>query len=70
MHSGRNAEANAALHVLTKTWIEEDDDITPLQLCPTGYKCISTPQKIRSGGGLELIYQDNINLKNREKKFL
>ena len=63
-------EANAALCALTETWIKEYDDITPLQLCPNGYKCILIPRKVRSGGGLALIYQDNINLKKRERIFL
>ena len=63
------AEANAALCALTETWIKEDDDITPLQLWPRGYKCISIPRKGRSGGGLALIYQD-INLKiEKENSF-
>ena len=56
-------EANVALCALTETWIKEEDDTTSLQLCPSGYKCISIPRKVRSGGGLALIYQDNINLK-------
>ena len=38
-------EANVALCALTETWIREEDDITPLQLCPSGYKCISTPRR-------------------------
>ena len=62
------AEANAALCALTETWIKEDDDTIPLQLCPSGYKCISIPRKVRSGGGLALIYWDNINLK-KEKEY-
>ena len=49
-------EANAALCALTETWIKEKDDITPLQLCSSGYKCISIPRKVRSGGGLALMY--------------
>ena len=56
-------KANAALCALTETWIKEEDDITLLHLCPSGYKCISIPRKVRSGGGPTLIYQDNINLK-------
>ena len=60
-------EANAALCALTQTWIKDDDDITPLQLCPSGYKCISIPRKVRSGGGLALIYWDNINLKTEKE---
>ena len=61
------AEANVALCALIETWIKEDDDITPLQLCPSRYKCISIPRKVRSGGGLALIYQDNINLKTEKE---
>ena len=49
-------EANAALCALTETYIKEEDDITLLQLCPSGYKCISIPRKVGSGGGLALIY--------------
>ena len=49
-------EANVALCALTETWIKEEDDITLLQLWPSGYKCISIPRKVRSGGGLALIY--------------
>ena len=63
------AEANAALCTLTETWIKEDDNITPLQLCPSGYKCISIPRKVRSWGGLALIYWDNINLKKEKDYF-
>ena len=48
-------EANAALCALTETWIKKEDDITLLQLCPSGYKCISIPRNVRSGGGLALI---------------
>ena len=56
-------EANGALCALTETSIKEEDDITALQLCPSGYKCISIPRKVRSGGRLALIYRDNITLK-------
>ena len=34
------AEANVVLCALTETWTKEDDDITPLQLFPSEYKCI------------------------------
>ena len=57
------AEANAAPCALTKTWMKEKDDIKPLKLCPSGYKCISTPRKVRSEGELALIYDNNIELK-------
>ena len=60
-------EANVVLCALTETWIKEDDDITPLQLCPSWYKCISIPREVRSGGGLALIYWDNINLKTEKE---
>ena len=61
------AETNAALCALIETWIKENDDITPFQLYPSVYKCISIPRKVRSGGGLALIYQDNINLKTEKE---
>ena len=32
---------NIDLCALTETWIKEDDTITPLELCPPGYKSIS-----------------------------
>ena len=32
---------NINLCALTETWIKEDDMITPLELCPPGYKSIS-----------------------------
>ena len=35
------ADSNLDMCALTKTWIKEDDSITPLQLCPPGYKAIS-----------------------------
>ena len=60
-------EADAALCVLTETWIKKDDDITPLYPCPSGYKCTSIPGTVRSGGGLALIYWDNINLKTEKE---
>ena len=36
---------NFDLCVLAKTWIKEEDTITPLVLCPPGYKSISIPQQ-------------------------
>ena len=34
---------NIDLCTLTKTWIREDDTITPLDICPLVYKSISIP---------------------------
>ena len=34
---------NINLCALTETWIKEDDMLTPLELCPSGYKLISIP---------------------------
>ena len=34
---------NIDLCALTETWIREDDTITPLELCPPGYKSTSIP---------------------------
>ena len=44
------ADNNLGIYVITEMWIKEDDDITPLQLCPSDYKVISIPQKNIIGG--------------------
>ena len=36
---------NIDLCTLTETWIREDDNITPLGICPLGYKSISIPRQ-------------------------
>ena len=34
---------------LTETWIKEDDDLTPLCICPSGYKSVSIPRLGKTG---------------------
>ena len=53
---------NINLCVLTEIWIKEDDMITPLELCPPGYKSISIPHQKQMGGGVAIIYRDTLNL--------
>ena len=55
---------NPGICALTETWIKEGDDITPLQLCPSGYKAISIPQKNRIGQALTIVRKESINLKH------
>ena len=42
--------------------MKEDDIITPLELCPPGYKSISIPCQNQMGGGVAIIYRDTLNL--------
>ena len=47
---------------LTETWIREDDTITPLEICPLGYKSISIPRQNRQGGGVAIVYRNTLSL--------
>ena len=58
------ADNNLDMCALTKTWIKEDDSITPLQLCLPGYKAISVSRRNRVGGGLTLVFHDNLDVKH------
>ena len=33
-----------ALCALTETWTKEDNNVTPLHICPNGYKLVSIPR--------------------------
>ena len=43
-------DRNLDICALVETWIKTDDNITPIQLCPQGYKCLSTSRTDRQGG--------------------
>lgn len=43
---------------ITKTWLQQHDDATRLELCPPGYKFIDFQRQGRSGGGIGLLYKD------------
>ena len=56
------AQSDLDLLALTETWIR-DDNLTETQICPPGYKVLSIPQLARTGGGIALIYWDNLKSK-------
>ena len=53
---------NIDLFALTETWIREDDTITPLEICPIGYKSISIPRHNQQGGGVAIVYRSTLSL--------
>ena len=59
---------NIALCALTKTYIKENDDLTPLHICPNGYKSVSIPRSGKAGGGLALVHKEFINVTSRKCK--
>ena len=50
---------------MTETWIRQEDDVTPVQLCPPGFKAISISRKDRTGGGIAVVYKDTITVRPR-----
>ena len=48
--------------MLTETWIKEDDNITPARLCPKGYKSLSIPRLVRTGGGTAMVFKKDLNV--------
>ena len=53
---------NLDLCILTETWIREDDTTTPGRLCPSGYKALSISRHGRTGGGIAIIYKNDLNI--------
>ena len=59
---GEISNNNIDLCALTETWIREDGTITPLELCPPGYRSISIPQQNRQGGAVAIVYRNTLSL--------
>ena len=54
---------NLDICALTETWLcEQDKNFLTICSCPPGYKAISTPWLDHRGGGIGLIYRNNINV--------
>ena len=53
--------------VLTETWIKEDNNLTVHQICSSGYKAISVPMKVRTGGGITVVYRNIYQVKTLTK---
>ena len=61
------ANKDIALCALTETWIKEDDNLTPLHICLTGYKSVSIPKSVKTGG-FALVHKKSINVTSRKCK--
>ena len=53
---------NLDLCILTETWIREDNTTTPGRLCPSGYKALSISRHGRTGGGIAIVYKNDLNI--------
>ena len=58
-------ENDFTLCVLTETWIRQEEDVTPVQLCPPGFKSISISRKDRTGGGITVVYKDILTVRHK-----
>ena len=55
---------------ITETWLKEDDEIGRLALRPERYEILSSPCPMRSGGGVAIIYKEDLQItKSHEYKF-
>ena len=53
---------NLDVCVLTETWIKEDNSITPIRLCPNGYKLLSVSRPDRTGGVIAIVIKKDLNV--------
>ena len=53
---------NLDLCILIETWIKEDDTTTPSRLCPSGYKALFISRHGRIGGGIAIVYKNDLNI--------
>ena len=53
---------NLDLCILTETWIKEGDTTSPSRLCPSGYKALSISRHGKIGGGIAIVYKNNLNI--------
>ena len=55
---------------ITETWLKEGDVIGRVALRPEGYEILSSPCPMRSGGGIAIIYKEDLKItKSHEYKF-
>ena len=48
--------------VITETWLKEDDQIGKAALKPEGYEILSSPHPIRLGGGIAVMYKEDLKV--------
>ena len=55
---------------ITETWLKEGDEIGKVALKPEGYEIFSSPCSVRLGGGIAIIYKEDLQItKSHEYKF-
>ena len=47
---------------VTETWLKEGDEIGKVALKPEGYEILTSPCPIRLGGGIAIIYKDDLKI--------
>ncbi len=55
-------EKNADLVFITETWVKNDDKVTISNLVPNGFDIVFINRKLRTGGGVAIIYRSTINI--------
>ena len=58
-------ERNIDVFALTETWLKNsaDSDFAIRDVCPSGYLILHVPRKNRSGGGVAIVYSNNLKIK-------
>lgn len=46
---------------VTETWFHENDQAAKIECTPTGYKILDKPRIGRTGGGIAIVYRENIS---------
>ena len=58
------------IYAITEPWLKEGDEIGKVALKPEGYEILSSPHPIRSGGGIAVIYKEDLKItKSHEYQF-
>ena len=59
-------DSNIDICAIKETWLKTDDDLTMKIVLPPNYNIHSTSRTTgRHGGGLVLVYKDNINVTHK-----
>lgn len=48
---------------VTETWLKESDEVITANLHPDGYKSLQIPRRIQEGGGVAVVYREDIKVK-------
>jgi hypothetical protein len=62
------ADNNLDVVAVTETWLSDNDQVTLGNICPPGYKVISKPRCNGKGGGVAIIYNSMLRVKEVTQK--